>query len=89
MLITDTCIGSIISTSSGIAADSVEGDKHYTHKQPIAAMVWTIPHGLGKYPTVQTFDAGLDHIEGVWSHIDTNTMVVEFNVDVSGVAYLN
>jgi hypothetical protein len=87
MIIVDPCTGTITSVDSDSC--NCVSDKTYEHSQPIASTTWTIPHGMGKRPSVQTFDASLEEIEGCVSHIDDNTVVVEFNTAVSGVAYLN
>lgn len=62
---------------------------HYTHSQPSVATQWTIHHNMGKHPTVQTFNASLVEIDGVVTHINNNTLIVDFNFPISGVAYLN
>ena len=64
-------------------------DKQVEHAQPDASTQWTISHGLGKFPNVQTFDEGLTQINGVVTHIDNNNLVIDFDIAVSGVAYLN
>lgn len=82
-------------TASGAAASTVQDaidelqDKEYTHSQATAATTWTIPHNLGKYPAIQAFDSGLTRIEGVETHFDLNTVIIEFNTAVSGIATLN
>lgn len=61
----------------------------YLHDQQVADDVWTIPHALGFFPAVNTFDTAGDEIEGEIAHIDNNNLTVSFNVAVSGQAYLS
>lgn len=61
----------------------------YEHQQMVAAATWSITHNLGFRPQVSTFDTSADEIEGEVTHIDVNSLTVDFNTNVSGVAYLS
>ena len=64
----------------------------YVHVQESSRNVWTIPHNMGKYPSVSTFtDTGgrMDRIFGDVGYPSENTVTVTFSISVSGVAYLN
>lgn len=61
----------------------------YVHTQMVAANTWLITHSLGFRPQVSTFDTSDDEIEGEVTHIDVNSLTVDFNTNVSGVAYLS
>ena len=59
----------------------------YTHSQGAAATTWTIVHSLNSTSVVvQTYDASLNEIEGVITVIDVNTVEVNFNIAVAGIA---
>lgn len=62
----------------------------YRWIQPSAAQVWTIEHSLGFYPGgVRVEDSnGVDTI-GEVTYLDLNTVRIEFNHALSGVAYLS
>lgn len=61
----------------------------YVHTQMVADNTWSITHSLGFRPQVSTFDTSDDEIEGEVTHIDVNSLTVDFNTNVSGVAYLS
>ena len=64
-------------------------DKHYTHQQSVAASVWTVSHGLFKYPSVVTVDSADNQMFGQVDYIDLNTVEITFSIPLSGKAYFN
>lgn len=64
-------------------------DKEYVHDQGLASAVWTITHGLNKYPTVFVVDSAGDEVEGAITHVSTTQLTVTFSAPFSGSAYLN
>jgi hypothetical protein len=64
----------------GTAANS------YTHQQAIPALVWTINHNLGFYPTIQTFTTGGVEVDGGVIHLSPNTTQVTFSGPLAGSA---
>lgn len=65
------------------------GDKHYTHNQSPASAVWTVSHGLGKFPSVTVIDSAGTEVVGDVVHIDANTTEITFSAAFSGKAYFN
>ena len=64
-------------------------DKHYTHNQNNASVVWNVTHNLNKYPSVSvTLSTGLQGIAQV-DYIDENSLTITFTGATSGKAYLN
>lgn len=63
------------------------GSYVFTQAQP--ALVWTIVHGLNRYPSVTTVDTAGDQVWGDLHYRDTNTAVLTFSAPVAGSAYLN
>lgn len=61
----------------------------FIFSQSAPSFTWVIPHNLGKYPAIQAFGPDFRRIGGVEEHVDTNNSLIHFNVEVSGVAYLN
>ena len=63
----------------------------YRHVQSTAATVWIIPHNLGWYPGgVQVEGPSGETVGGVAvGYPDVNTVRLEFNTPMSGVAYLS
>lgn len=65
------------------------GDMHYTHTQASAAAVWSIVHGMAKYPSVTVLDSAGDVCEGDIRYVNTNEILITFSAAFSGIAYLN
>lgn len=70
-------------------APGSSGDLSLAYIQNAPALVWTITHTLGKFPSVQTVDStgALILADVTWP--DANTVVVTFSVATAGKAYLN
>lgn len=64
-----------------------------THTLVIAqdqpASVWTLAHGLRRFPSVTLMDSAGDEFTGSKRYVDDNTIVVTLTAPVSGTAYLN
>lgn len=61
----------------------------YIHNQIVPALVWTIPHGLGRYPSITVVDSGGNVVVGAEQYVDANTITITFLSAFSGKAYLN
>jgi len=59
----------------------------FTQNTPLAT--WTIIHNLGFYPSVELFNSSRSEIDGDVNHLSTNTLVVNFNLPITGYARLN
>ncbi len=66
-----------------------DGDKHYTHDQMGASVLWTVIHGLNKHPAVSVIDSGGSSVEGAVVYVTANQLTIEFSAAFSGVAYCN
>lgn len=64
-------------------------DKKYVHDQGIPSQVWTINHGLNKYPSVTAVDTASSVVFGQVDYVDKNNLTITFNASFSGEAYLN
>ncbi len=64
-------------------------DKHYTHDQGLPSLVWTVQHGLDKYPTISAVDTTGRVTIGQVEYIDLNNLTITFNASFSGKAYAN
>ena len=65
------------------------GPATFVWAQPIAAAVWTIPHGLNDDPSVTVVDTTGRQCEGTVQYLDSNTVQLTFAAAFSGDAYLN
>lgn len=63
--------------------------KMYTHHQENAAKVWTIVHGLGKYPNVKVVDSTHELCFGDVKYTNIDTVTIEFGAPFGGYAYLD
>lgn len=61
----------------------------YPFAQSIPAAVWTIVHGLDRYPSVTVKDSAGEEVEGDVRYVDANTITITFAAPFSGDAYLN
>lgn len=50
---------------------------------------FTITHNMGKYPAITVIDTAGDEVEGDYTYIDINTLVVSFSAPFSGKVVLN
>lgn len=64
-------------------------DRTFVYQQGVASDTWTIPHNLGKYPSVTVVDSTGRVVVGGTQYLDSNTVVLTFSGAFSGVAYLN
>jgi hypothetical protein len=77
------------STNTAVEFKTIIEDKHYTHDQGMPSQVWTINHGLNKYPTAAAVDSAKSVVMGQIDYIDLNNITITFNASFSGEAYLN
>mgnify|MGYP003645750141 CR=1 FL=1 len=79
---------STLTLTGGASADlSLLGN--YVHDQGVSSSVWSVSHGLGKYPSVMAVDSANSVVVGEIEYIDQNNIVITFNSGFSGYAYLN
>jgi len=68
---------------------TIEADKNYVHEQGMPSRIWTINHGLNKYPTVASIDTAKTVVVGMIDYIDLNNIKITFNASFSGEAFIN
>jgi tetrahydromethanopterin S-methyltransferase subunit D len=61
----------------------------YTFNQATPLAVWTITHGLGRFPSVVVVDSSGSTVEGDVVYNSSNQVTLSFGGAFSGVAYLN
>ena len=61
----------------------------YVHTQSVPSSVWTITHGLDKYPSVSVVDSAGSVIHANVSYTSLGQCVVTFSAAFGGSAYLN
>lgn len=65
------------------------GDKHFVFEQAIASDQWDISHNLKKYPSVSVVDSAGTAVEGLVEYKDKNRLIIKFNAQFTGTAYIN
>lgn len=65
------------------------GDKNYVHSQLLASNTWRIEHNLKKFPSVTIFDSSGEEVYGDIQYETNDVVVINFNGEIAGKAYLN
>lgn len=65
------------------------GDLNYLHIQGTPEAIWTIPHNMGKFPSIVVIDSAGTEQEGDPRHITENLAEVHFSAPFSGRASCN
>ena len=83
--------GEVSAGGAGNEESGTGGDyyKMYTHLQETAEKVWTIVHGLGKYPNVKVVDSTHELCYGDVKYPNIDTVTIEFGAPFGGYAYLD
>ena len=68
---------------------SAELKEHYVYEQTVASELWTITHGMGKYPSVSVVDSAGTAVVGDVQYLDEDSLTVSFTAPFIGTAYLN
>jgi hypothetical protein len=61
----------------------------FTFTQAVPSSSWSIPHGLGRYPSVAVSDSTGRLIEGDVQYLSTNTLTIDFSGAFAGTATCN
>jgi hypothetical protein len=72
----------------GPAGPASGGLAAYVHTQSTPATTWTINHNLGRYPSVELFNSGMQEIDAEIAHPSVNQTVVTLNPATAGLARL-
>lgn len=61
----------------------------FIHEQALANSVWEISHNLNRYPSVTVVDSGGDVVYCDATYVDKNKIILSFQGEFGGKAYLN
>ena len=64
-------------------------DKTFVFTQATPSAVWTINHGLNKFPSVTSVNNNNIQAYGAIEYIDKNNLTITFSGGFSGKAYMN
>lgn len=73
--------------TTAVWADVTENT--FIHTQSESAMLWSITHNLGKFPSITVVDENNEVVECEKVYIDENNVELSFNSAFRGKAYLN
>ncbi len=65
------------------------GDKNFVFTQVVASDTWVINHNLNKYCSVDIADNSQKLIQAEVHWVNTNTIILKFNLPVAGYCYCN
>ena len=65
------------------------GGATYTHTQSIAAAVWTVPHNLGRHPSVAVTDHLGNLVHPDVCYLDDDLVQITHGTPLTGFAYCN
>jgi hypothetical protein len=65
------------------------GGANYVYTQSSALATWTVNHNLNKYCSVTVVDDNNEIIYGDVIYVDENNLIISFNAQITGKAYLN
>jgi len=74
---------------AGAGGGSRSGDKSFIFTQASPSKIWTIEHGLAKYPSVSVVDSANNIVVGDVQYISESKISISFAGAFSGKAYLN
>ena len=81
-----------ISPGSGegiVTISATSTDKNFVFTQGSPSCVWTVSHGLDKFPSVSVVDSANNEVEGDVHFVDVNNLTITFSSSFAGKAYLN
>ena len=64
-------------------------NSHFVYSQILASQEWIVDHTLGKYPSVSVVDSSGNLVIGDIHYISDTQLILTFNSEFSGKAYLN
>ena len=83
-------LGASIKILDLLAGQTIVEDKHFTHVQGVASDTWTVPHNLGKYPSVRAVDSAGTSIPIVEvTDTDINNCILHLAFSASGKVFCN
>ena len=62
-------------------------DTRFIFQQSVAAAEWTVEHNLSLFPVVHVV-RGVNPVLGKVTHVDANTLTIEFQTPLTGEAHL-
>lgn len=79
----------VIIDQDGKRVDHLIAQATFVWETPHSMQVWTIPHKLGKYPSVTCVESTGEVIRGKVQYLDPDTIEITFIGPLTGKAYLN
>ena len=64
-------------------------DKTFIYDQVTPATIWTVQHGLNKFPSITVVDTAKSVVIGDYTYVDDNNVILNFSAAFAGKAYFN
>lgn len=64
-------------------------DANYVHTQAVPDVLWSVNHGLDKFPAVSVVDSGGNVVIPSVTYVDENNVSLTFGAASAGEAYFN
>ena len=64
-------------------------DKTFIYDQVTPATIWTVQHGLNKFPSITVVDKAKSVVIGDYTYVDDNNVILNFSAAFAGKAYFN
>lgn len=78
-----------LTTVESTSSPGVISSETYVHSQISPSAIWTVVHNLDNFPSVSIVDTANMNIIGDVEYTNSNELVIKFQNDFSGKAYLN
>ena len=74
-----------------VITQAIEGiqDSFFVFEQAIASDTWEVTHNLKKKPAITVVDSAENVVEGDYTYLDENRVILKFNSAFVGKAYFN
>jgi hypothetical protein len=67
--------------------DGANANDTYIHDQIMASAIWTIHHGLGRFPSISIVDSSGNAVMGNIQYLSGDVIQITFSSEFSGKAY--
>jgi hypothetical protein len=87
-VVSDTTVGP--RGRKGDKGDAGPPGGSYVHTQDSPALVWTVQHNLGIYPSgVEVQDADGNAVEGIVTYVSLDILLITFYAAIAGIAFIS
>ena len=67
----------------------IAADKFFAYEQTVSSKLWSVDHGLNKYPSITVVDSAGSVVIGEVIYVSLNSVLITFVGEFMGKAYFN